>query len=162
MVFHFRTANCFTEFIHTERTHVRNLKVLYQLFAKPLQLRQILPPETYALVFSNIDAVLDVHDKFNQQLKLLAGKWRTDNDGQMGDLGDAALEFFNNPRLHVIECTFCEHQQVHRYASVSTNLHNHLHCSTPWKCCERALARMLSWPNSSTMHRRMCSAENLH
>jgi hypothetical protein len=73
-----------TEFVHTERTHVRNLKVLHQLFCKPLQQRQILPPETFTLIFSNIEQVLQVHDAFNKQLKTLMIKWRTEGDSQLG------------------------------------------------------------------------------
>lgn len=54
------------ELLHTERTHVRNLKVLYKVFYDPLLVNQILPPDFIKLLFANIEEILDMHSKKNK------------------------------------------------------------------------------------------------
>uniref|UniRef100_A0A915ID51 DH domain-containing protein n=1 Tax=Romanomermis culicivorax TaxID=13658 RepID=A0A915ID51_ROMCU len=49
------------ELFHTERTHARNLKILYYIFYEPLINNAIVPSETVNLIFSNLDELLDMH-----------------------------------------------------------------------------------------------------
>lgn len=46
------------ELFHTERTHVRNLKVLKKLFYEPLVMQHA---ELAKILFTNLDEVLDIH-----------------------------------------------------------------------------------------------------
>lgn len=48
-----------SELFHTERTHVRNLKVLRKLFYEPLVTSQ--SKEFVKLLFANIEDVLNLH-----------------------------------------------------------------------------------------------------
>lgn len=59
----------FSELFHTERSHVRNLKVLDIVFMKPLASKQCLKPEELSLVFPNLNELLDIHVKFNNSMK---------------------------------------------------------------------------------------------
>lgn len=51
----------FLELIHTERTHVRNLKILLTVFYKPMLAQNIVPPELVKLFFANIDELVEIH-----------------------------------------------------------------------------------------------------
>jgi hypothetical protein len=59
-----------TELFHTERSHVRNLKVIEQVFYRPILDTQILPPEYIQLLFSNLYEMLDIHSHFNNLMKV--------------------------------------------------------------------------------------------
>lgn len=59
-----------TELFHTERSHVRNLKVIDQVFYRPILDTQILPHDHIQLLFSNLDEMLDIHSRFNNGMKI--------------------------------------------------------------------------------------------
>lgn len=56
----------FLELFHTERTHVRNLKILYKVFYKPMVLQNIVPPEIIKLFFPNLEELLEVHGNMSR------------------------------------------------------------------------------------------------
>ena len=64
--------------MHTERTHVRNLKIIEQLFHEPMRQRQIATPDVLEAIFGNLPQVLQLHAAFNDMLKRAAIKWRED------------------------------------------------------------------------------------
>lgn len=59
----------FTEFFHTERSHVRNLKVLDRLFFRPLRDSMTMSGELTERLFPNLEEVLTVHLSFSQKMK---------------------------------------------------------------------------------------------
>lgn len=71
---------------HTEKSHVRNLKVLDIVFMKPLSNKQCLKQEELNLVFPNLNELLELHVKFNNIMK----SKRKENP-IVRDLGDVLL-----------------------------------------------------------------------
>jgi hypothetical protein len=59
------------ELFHTERSHVRNLKVLDQLFRRPLLESGLMPREVVDRLFPNLEEVLSVHQSYNNAMKHL-------------------------------------------------------------------------------------------
>lgn len=59
----------FAEFFDTERSHVRNLIVLENIFLQKIQTAKILKQEEVNLVFANVNEVLDIHSQFNKVMK---------------------------------------------------------------------------------------------
>ncbi|XP_045595690.2 rho guanine nucleotide exchange factor 12 isoform X4 [Procambarus clarkii] len=57
------------ELFHTERTHVRVLKVLKHLFQVPMTEAELLPKDQLDILFPNMDQMLDIHTVFNQAMK---------------------------------------------------------------------------------------------
>lgn len=59
----------FSELFHTERTHVRVLKVLKHLFQVPMTEAGLLPRDQLDILFPNMDQMLEIHTAFNQAMK---------------------------------------------------------------------------------------------
>nr|XP_053640662.1 rho guanine nucleotide exchange factor 11-like [Cherax quadricarinatus] len=57
------------ELFHTERTHVRVLKVLKHLFQVPMTEAELLPKDQLDILFPNMDQMLEIHIVFNQAMK---------------------------------------------------------------------------------------------
>lgn len=57
----------FTELFHTERTHVRNLKVLERVFYRPLLDNGF--SDLVNLLFPNLPEMLEIHGRFNSLMK---------------------------------------------------------------------------------------------
>lgn len=76
----------FAELFHTEKSHVRKLKVLDQVFLKPMQEWQILPADQVQLLFQNLEEMLDIHSRFNSSMKA-----KRKEDPLVGDIGDILL-----------------------------------------------------------------------
>ncbi|PIK38544.1 putative rho guanine nucleotide exchange factor 11-like [Apostichopus japonicus] len=57
------------ELFHTERTHVRNLKVLDKVFYQPMLQEAVLPRETVMYLFPNLPALVEEHGVLNTQMK---------------------------------------------------------------------------------------------
>eukprot|EP00794_Sanderia_malayensis_P011167 gene11167-12340_t len=49
------------ELINTEKTHVRNLKVLEKVFLKPMKRKQIMPLENIQQIFPNLEELIEIH-----------------------------------------------------------------------------------------------------
>ena len=58
-----------SELFHTERTHVRKLKVLNHFFYRPLQKNELMPKELFNRLFANLPEVLALHVEYNQIMK---------------------------------------------------------------------------------------------
>jgi hypothetical protein len=69
----------FLELFHTERTHVRNLKIIYHVFYTPMLVQKIIPPDFVKLLFANIEEVLEMHDAACKKMRLSIEKWRVDS-----------------------------------------------------------------------------------
>ncbi|XP_054710191.1 rho guanine nucleotide exchange factor 11-like [Uloborus diversus] len=98
------------ELFHTERTHVRNLKVLDRLFYKPLLQEQLLPVEVLHLLFPNLEEMLDIHSNFNNKMKA-----RRKVEPVIGDIGQLMLEMFDGhagEHLKHAAATYCENQSI--------------------------------------------------
>jgi hypothetical protein len=72
-----------SEFFQTERSHVRNLKVLERLFFRPLLESSHMSRDLIERLFPNLDDVLAVHTKYNQKMKE-----RTKAGFPIGNIGD--------------------------------------------------------------------------
>lgn len=79
----------------TEASHVRMLKVLYKNFYKSLQSSQLLKPEELNLIFPNIKELLDIHTKFNNEVRQ-----RRKDDPLVRQIGDMLLSAFSGKTLH--------------------------------------------------------------
>lgn len=98
------------ELFHTERTHVRNLKVLDRLFYRPMIQEQLLPSDFLSLLFPNLEEMLEIHSNFNQKMKA-----RRKSEPVIGDIGQLMLEMFDKPsgeHLKHAAATYCENQSI--------------------------------------------------
>nr|XP_050855300.1 uncharacterized protein LOC127066076 isoform X3 [Vespula vulgaris] len=98
------------ELFHTERSHVRALKVLSHVFHKPLLESQVLPLDQIQLLFSNLDEMVAIHSRFNQAMKR-----KKKENSCVGDIGDLLLEMFDGEAGETFEraaSTYCAKQQV--------------------------------------------------
>merc|ERR1711936_131921 len=77
------------EFFHTEKSHVRNLKVLDCVFRRPLLDSGRMSREFVDRLFPNLDEVLSVHQKFNCAMKAQVNK-----GFPIGDICDILTEMF--------------------------------------------------------------------
>ncbi|XP_018377344.1 PREDICTED: rho guanine nucleotide exchange factor 12 isoform X2 [Trachymyrmex cornetzi] len=98
------------ELFHTERSHVRALKVLSHVFHKPLLESQVLPLDQIQLLFSNLDEMLMIHSHFNQVMKR-----KKKENPCVSDVGELLLEMFDGEAGEIFEkaaSTYCAKQQV--------------------------------------------------
>ncbi|XP_067203804.1 rho guanine nucleotide exchange factor 11 isoform X3 [Linepithema humile] len=98
------------ELFHTERSHVRALKVLSHVFHKPLLDSQVLPLDQIQLLFSNLDEMLMIHSRFNQSMKR-----KKKENPCVGDVGELLLEMFDGEAGEAFEraaSIYCAKQQV--------------------------------------------------
>lgn len=99
-----------SELFHTERSHVRALKVLSHVFHKPLLESQVLPLDQIQLLFSNLDEMLMIHSRFNQSMKR-----KKKENPCVTDVGDLLLEMFDGDAGEAFEkaaSIYCAKQQV--------------------------------------------------
>lgn len=59
----------YAELFYTERSHVRNLKLLDKLFHLPMWKAEFCSKELVDLVFPGIQALIDVHVQLNNEMK---------------------------------------------------------------------------------------------
>ncbi|GFU54515.1 rho guanine nucleotide exchange factor 12 [Nephila pilipes] len=98
------------ELFHTEKTHVRNLKVLDQVFYKPLVQEQLLPVDFLNLLFPNLEEMLEIHSTFNNKMKA-----RRKMEPVIGDIGQLMLEMFDGAageHLKHAAATYCKNQSI--------------------------------------------------
>ncbi|KFM79191.1 Rho guanine nucleotide exchange factor 11, partial [Stegodyphus mimosarum] len=98
------------ELFHTERTHVRNLKVLDRLFYKPMLQEQLLPPDFLNLLFPNLEEMLEIHVTFNNKMKA-----RRKMEPVIGDIGQLMLEMFDGAageHLKQAAARYCQNQSI--------------------------------------------------
>ncbi|XP_011497167.1 PREDICTED: rho guanine nucleotide exchange factor 12 [Ceratosolen solmsi marchali] len=98
------------ELFHTERSHVRALKVLSQVFHKPLLETQVLSLDQIQLLFSNLDEMVTLHSQFNQAMKR-----KKKENPCVGDIGELLLGMFDGEAGEIFEkaaSKYCAKQQV--------------------------------------------------
>nr|XP_031847705.1 rho guanine nucleotide exchange factor 12 isoform X2 [Nomia melanderi] len=98
------------ELFHTERSHVRALKVLSHVFHKPLLESLVLPSDQIQLLFSNLDEMVTIHSRFNQAMKR-----KKKENPCVGDVSELLLEMFDGENGEAFEraaSTYCSKQQV--------------------------------------------------
>ncbi|XP_066599508.1 rho guanine nucleotide exchange factor 12-like isoform X2 [Prorops nasuta] len=98
------------ELFHTERSHVRALRVLSYVFHKPLLESQVLPLDQIQLLFSNLDEMVTIHSRFNQAMKC-----KKKENPCVGDVSDLLLEMFDGDTGEAFEraaSIYCAKQQV--------------------------------------------------
>lgn len=89
----------FTELFHTERSHVRNLKVLDLVFRRPLAESGILSTESMGLIFANLDEMLETHSGFNNSFKI-----KRKENPVVGEIGDLLLSMVSIDVLYSSAC----------------------------------------------------------
>uniref|UniRef100_A0A7E4VJE1 PDZ domain-containing protein n=1 Tax=Panagrellus redivivus TaxID=6233 RepID=A0A7E4VJE1_PANRE len=104
------------ELFHTERTHVRNLKIIARVFYKPLLLKQIVSADIIRLIFSNLEDVLDIHMEIWHKMKLAIEMWQRDPAqnglyGEIGELIEGCFQGSSGDRLMRATAMFCQNQQ---------------------------------------------------
>ncbi|XP_031567652.1 uncharacterized protein LOC116302491 [Actinia tenebrosa] len=97
------------ELIHTEKTHVRNLKVLDKVFYRPMKKKNIWQYDMIRLLFPNLGDLIQVH-----VLLLQAMKKRELENEVISNIGDIMLDRFDNEageRAKEACATFCNNQK---------------------------------------------------
>ena len=104
----------FAELFHTERSHVRNLKVLDRLFYRPL-LKEIThgltSKDLVERLFPNLDEVLAWHTKCNQKMKDQV-KQKGFPVGNIGGILSEMFEGKNGDHLIEIASAFTKNQKL--------------------------------------------------
>ncbi|XP_037072957.1 rho guanine nucleotide exchange factor 11-like, partial [Pollicipes pollicipes] len=98
------------ELFHTERTHVRNLKVLVHLFNRPMINLNILQPNDINLLFGNLEELLEIHSRFNSAMKK-----RQKEDPMMEKVGDILISMFegeSGESFKTAAAAFCRCQSI--------------------------------------------------
>lgn len=81
------------ELFHTERTHVRVLKVLKHLFQVPMTEAELLPKDQLDILFPNMDQMLEIHIVFNQAMKK-----RREEEPLVFRVGDLLIDMFDGEK----------------------------------------------------------------
>nr|XP_018910906.1 PREDICTED: rho guanine nucleotide exchange factor 11 isoform X3 [Bemisia tabaci] len=98
------------ELFHTERSHVRGLKVLDQIFYQPMKEAAVLPQDQIQLLFSNLEEMLVYHSGFNNCMKA-----KRRETPVVGDIGDLLLDMFDGAEgenFQKAAAVFCSRQQI--------------------------------------------------
>ena len=101
------------EFFHTEKSHVRNLKVLTRVFQQPLIKKGLMPRELLNKLFANLDSVLLLHQKYNEKMKNTMKNWKRSGFPVVGDISDILTDMFlagNSDQLLIICGEFIKNQ----------------------------------------------------
>merc|ERR1719186_1636365 len=96
------------ELFHTEKSHVRNLKVLDGVFRRPLLETGRMPKKVVDRLFPNLDEVLAVHQRYNSAMKM-----RVKQGFPIGDICDILIDMFlesNGDRLVQVCGEFSKNQ----------------------------------------------------
>jgi len=98
------------ELFHTERSHVRNLKVVDRLFHRPIKSQQLLSPDLLQMLFGNWEEILELHEEFNSTLKR-----KKKENPVISDIGPVLLEIFDGEpaeRFKTAAAACCARQQI--------------------------------------------------
>ncbi|XP_076146442.1 rho guanine nucleotide exchange factor 12 isoform X3 [Alosa pseudoharengus] len=98
------------ELFHTERSHVRRLKVLDSVFYQKLTRDNILPPADVKSIFTNLEDIIQMHVSISDQMNSIRKK----NDSPVVEqIGDDLLAWFGSSeeeRVKQAVATFCSNQ----------------------------------------------------
>ncbi|KAF6215352.1 hypothetical protein GE061_010104 [Apolygus lucorum] len=98
------------ELFYSERSHVQALRVLDQIFYKPMKEQQILPQDQISLLFSNLEEFLTFHSQFNTSMKA-----KRKENVVVGNISDLLLSQFDGAygeSFKKAAATFCAKQQI--------------------------------------------------
>ncbi|XP_060844001.1 rho guanine nucleotide exchange factor 11 isoform X7 [Rhopalosiphum padi] len=98
------------ELYHTERSHIRGLKVLEHVFHRPMRELQVLPQDQLQLLFANLEQMFELHSQFCNAMKAV----RKDNQ-VVQNIGHVLLNTFDGTAGEVFQkaaATFCARQQI--------------------------------------------------
>ncbi|XP_076457350.1 rho guanine nucleotide exchange factor 11-like [Babylonia areolata] len=96
------------ELFHTEKAHLRNLKVLDLLFNRPMLAESGIMPDLARALFPNMDEIIALHASMNQAMKD-----RRSQNPVVGDVGDILLDRFDGPngdRFRKACAEYCRNQ----------------------------------------------------
>uniref|UniRef100_A0AC35U4T6 Phorbol-ester/DAG-type domain-containing protein n=1 Tax=Rhabditophanes sp. KR3021 TaxID=114890 RepID=A0AC35U4T6_9BILA len=104
------------ELFHTERTHVRNLKVLYKVFYQPLMTKKWCSSVELEILFGHLEELLELHQEIVKKFQSRIDSWKEqpNYNGLFGDISDLALDIFygiDGERLKQAAAEFCKNQQ---------------------------------------------------
>lgn len=94
------------ELFHTERLHVRKLKILSTVYYEPLM--KLLDQSLLGKLFPNLHELIQIHSELNQKMK-----FKRKQEPIVGNMGPIMLEFFTGEggsRLELAIATFCKDQ----------------------------------------------------
>ncbi|XP_067843018.1 uncharacterized protein arhgef49 [Heptranchias perlo] len=99
------------EFVNTESSYGEDLRIIKEEFYLPMQAAGLLTPEQLAVVFSNIQELIEVNEKFLQRLQDSTEQAfdQDDEDFLAVCIGEMFLEFVN--MLPAFQ-TYCIHQST--------------------------------------------------
>ncbi|KAL2085937.1 hypothetical protein ACEWY4_019257 [Coilia grayii] len=98
------------ELFHTERTHVRKLKVLDSVFHQKLTRDNILPPADIKNIFANLEDIVQTHVSILDQMNSI---WKKNDSLVVDQIGDDLLSWFGGSeeeRMKQAVATFCSNQ----------------------------------------------------
>uniref|UniRef100_A0A0A9WXR4 Rho guanine nucleotide exchange factor 12 n=1 Tax=Lygus hesperus TaxID=30085 RepID=A0A0A9WXR4_LYGHE len=98
------------ELFYSERSHVQALRVLDQIFYKPMKEQQILPQDQISLLFSNLEEFLTFHSQFNTSMKA-----KRKENVVVGNISELLLNQFDGTygeSFKKAAATFCAKQQI--------------------------------------------------
>uniref|UniRef100_A0A915LHA3 DH domain-containing protein n=1 Tax=Meloidogyne javanica TaxID=6303 RepID=A0A915LHA3_MELJA len=101
------------------KTHVRNLKILYKIFYRPMIMQRVASPELIKLLFGNLDELLQVHSEMNSKMRAAVENWQrfgvgNGGGGLYGDIGELIVNLFDGAigeKLMHNTALFCRNQQ---------------------------------------------------
>ncbi|XP_014674125.1 PREDICTED: rho guanine nucleotide exchange factor 11-like [Priapulus caudatus] len=99
-----------TELFHTERTHVRTLKVLLRVFYRPMLEDNVVPNDLVHLLFPNLEEMLELHGSFNTAMKA-----KKKEEPVVQDVGELMLSLFEGEagdKFKKAGATFCMNQSI--------------------------------------------------
>ncbi|OQR76106.1 rho guanine nucleotide exchange factor 12-like [Tropilaelaps mercedesae] len=94
------------ELFHTERLHVRKLKILSSVYYEPL--KKLLDQSLLDNLFPNLQELIQIHSELNQKMK-----FKRKQEPIVGNVGQIMLEFFTadgGSKLELAIATFCKDQ----------------------------------------------------
>ena len=100
------------ELLETERGYLMNLKLVYDLFLKPIREREILSQFEIISLFSNIETVIKVNHAFLEDLESIFEILQTSDGSPIGTFSRWIGEIFEYhcPLLQPIYATYCTNQ----------------------------------------------------
>ncbi|XP_078379689.1 rho guanine nucleotide exchange factor 11-like isoform X2 [Oculina patagonica] len=98
------------ELIHTERTHVRNLKVLNKVFYRPMMKMNVMSKQYINQLFPNLDALVKIHVSLMKSMTTR----QEESEDVITCIGDVMLERFDGEPGEMAKdacAEFCNHQK---------------------------------------------------
>lgn len=74
------------ELVATEKRYLDHLKVLSEVFIRPIKIRQLLPTPELPPIFQKIEKIIPIHEQLHAALKLMRDEDRV-------NVGDVLAEF---------------------------------------------------------------------